>query len=58
MSSGKRVSIHMNIGDYALNLGAEKPVMLIKDPTMGKAGALSPASSSKFWILFDFEGNN
>lgn len=46
----------MNTGDYALDLGAGKPGMLIKDPTMEKAGAPSPASSSKFWILFDFEG--
>lgn len=56
VSSGQCVPIHMNTGDYALNLGAGKPGMLIKDPTMEKAGAPSPASSSKFWILFDFEG--
>lgn len=39
VSPGYCVSIHENIGDYTLNMGAGKLVMLTTNPTAGRAGS-------------------
>lgn len=42
VSSGKCVSIHVNICDYALNLGARNPGVLTIDPAPGEGRFPSP----------------